>query len=270
MPDITVRGARLHYTDEGPATPRGTILFLHGLLWSGWMFGPQARALSSQWRCIRLDWRGQGKSEVPAGGYDMETLTDEVVAVMDALKTGPCHVVGLSMGGFVAMRLGVRHPERVRSLSLLETSADSEPPENVPKYRRLAFVARWFGLRLVKTPVMKIMFGKTFLADPAREADRAEALRELLSLDVPGMIRALEGVITRAAVYDDLVKITAPTLVVVGEEDVATVPAKAERIAARIPGARLHKVPGAGHTSSWEQPARITELIRAHVEAAAK
>ena len=262
MPDIVVNGARIHYEDSG-AGPGQTIVFAHGLLWGGWMFEAQAAALATRYRCIRFDFRGQGKSEITGDGYDMETLTGDAVALIEALNIGPVHFAGLSMGGFIGMRLGARRPDLVRSLTLMETSADPEPAENVPKYRKLAFVARWIGLKVVSKQVMPIMFGRTFLSDPARAADRKRFLELLVGNHRVGITRAVHGVIDRAGVYDEIASIRCPTLVIVGDEDVATVPAKAERLAARIPGATLVRIPRAGHSSTVEEPAAVTAAMSA-------
>jgi pimeloyl-ACP methyl ester carboxylesterase len=124
--------------------------------------------LKERYRCVAFDFRGQGRSEVTRSGYDMETLYEDAVALIEQLDCAPCHFLGLSMGGFIGLRLAARRPELLRSLMLLETTADPEPSENVAKYKQLTFVARWFGLGLVVDRVMPIMFGRTFLADPAR------------------------------------------------------------------------------------------------------
>lgn len=260
MSEIVVNGARVHYEDTGTAL-RGTIVFAHGLLWAGWMFDAQVSALLDRYRCIRFDFRGQGRSEVTPSGYDMETLSSDAAAIIDRLQLGPVHFVGLSMGGFIGMRLAARNPELIRSLILIETTADPEPAENVPKFRKLAFIARWFGLRIIAGKIMPILFGKTFLSDPSRAADRTKYLQLLVRNHRIGITRAVHGVIDRKGIYDEIASITAPTLIMVGEEDVATVPAKAERIAARIPGANLLRIPRAGHSSSIEEPAAVTAAI---------
>jgi pimeloyl-ACP methyl ester carboxylesterase len=248
-----------------PAAGGGApVVFSHGLLWSGRMFGAQVAALRARHRCVAYDHRGQGRSD-PAPGRGPVTIEQcyaDAVALLEGLALGPVHFVGLSMGGFVGMRLAARRPELVRSLALLETSADPEPEENRPKYGRLASVVRWVGPRVVASRVMPIMFGRTFLSDPARAAEREAWRRELLG-NRRAVWRATMGVVERAGVADELSRVTAPTLVVVGDEDVATVPAKAERIAALIPGARLVVVRGAGHSSSVEQPARVTAVLDA-------
>jgi len=260
MPTLTVNGVELYYEERGSGPE--TIVFSHGLLMSGEMFREQVEALSSRYRCISYDHRGQGRSAVTESGYDMDTLTADAVALIGELGAAPCHFTGLSMGGFVGMRLAIRHPQLLRSLVLMETSADPEPAENIRPYRRLAFVGRWFGFRLVVKPLMGIMFGRTFLTDPARAGLREYWKNHLLRLNRMGTVRAAYGVIDREGVYEQLERIAVPTLVMVGDEDVATVPAKAERIHKAIAGSALELVPGAGHSASIEQPELVTAAIQ--------
>ena len=263
MPKIQINGANLHYTDEG--TGAEAILFAHSLLWSGQMFEAQINALKDRYRCITFDFRGHGQSEITQDGYDMDALYRDTAALIEALGCAPCHFVGLSLGGFIGMRLAARRPELLRSLILLGTSVDPEPAENVPRYSRLNFVARWFGLRFVATPVMQIMFGQTFLTDPNRVAQREEWKKRLIANNRIGITRAVRGVMDRQGVYDEISKITTPTLIMVGEEDVATVPAKAERIRERIVGSRLVKIPRAGHSSTIEEPEAVNTAIKAFI-----
>jgi pimeloyl-ACP methyl ester carboxylesterase len=260
MPHTHLNEAKIYYEEHGSGSE--TIVFSHGLLWSGTMFHKQIAALKGQFRCIIYDHRGQGQSEVTASGYDMDILAEDAAALIKALDCAPCHFVGLSMGGFVAMRLGIRHPELVKSLLLLGTSADPEPEENVGHYKMLNFVARWFGLRPVANQVMPIMFGQKFLNDAARTAENSEWRNHMIANHRIGITRAVNGVIYRQGVYDQLHKITAPTLVIVGDQDVATVPAKAERIHAAIAGSQLVKIPGAGHTSSIEEPEAVNAALQ--------
>jgi pimeloyl-ACP methyl ester carboxylesterase len=227
------------------------------------MFDAQVAALRDRFRCVAYDHRGQGRS---ARGRErsvsIETCFEDAARLIEALGLAPCTFVGLSMGGFVGMRLAARRPDLVERLVLLETSADPEPAENVPRYRLLAQVCRWFGVRPVAGRVMPIMFGRSFLTDPARAAERARWRAELLAND-RSIVAAVNGVIERAPVYAELARITQPTLVMVGDEDVATVPAKAERIAAAVSGAKLVRIPRAGHTSSVEAPDAVNAALEA-------
>lgn len=225
------------------------------------MFDAQVAALRGRWRCVAYDHRGQGLSDVPPDrAHTIEQCTADAAALIEQLGLGPVHFVGLSMGGFVGMRLAVRRPELVRSLTLLNTSADAEPAENLPRYRTLNRVARWLGLGLVADRVMPILFGRTFLTDPRRAVERV-AWRRRLTANRRAVWRAVNGVIEREAVVDELPRITCPVQVLVGAEDVATVPAKGERIAAAVPGAQLVRIARAGHSSTIEQPAEVTAAL---------
>jgi 3-oxoadipate enol-lactonase len=259
MPRLKVNGADLHYDEQG-AGPE-TVVFAHGLLWSGRMFDRQVAALAGRYRCVTFDFRGQGGSEVTRGGYDMDSLAADAAALIAALRCAPCHFVGLSMGGFVGMRLAIRHSELVRSLVLIESTADPEPRENLGRYRLLTFVARWISLRLVAGPVMQIMFGKKFLDDPARAAQRAQRRRELTRNHRAGVARAVDGVIRRQGIYEQLGRIAVPTLILVGDQDVATPPARSERLHAAIAGSRLRVIQGAGHTSTLEEPDAVNAAV---------
>jgi 3-oxoadipate enol-lactonase len=259
MPMIRVNGTELYYEDTGGRGP--AILFSHGLFWDTSLFAPQVTALKSQYRCIAYDHRGQGRSaESDLRAIDMDTLFRDAVALIEALDLKPVHVCGLSMGGFVAIRLGARRPDLVRSLLLLDTSADPEPLRNAPKYRLWNWTARCFGVGRVAEATMPIMFGKSSLCDPARAAER-DAWRRQLRSNRRSLWRAVNGVIERPSVHHELSRIAAPTLVMVGEEDTVTVPAKAERIAATITGAKLVRIPRAGHIVTLEQPQAATKAI---------
>jgi 3-oxoadipate enol-lactonase len=256
---LRVNGTELYYEDTGGRGP--AILFSHGLFWDTSLFAPQIAALKSRYRCVAYDHRGQGRSaESDLRTIDMDTLFADAVALIEALDLKPVHVCGLSMGGFVAMRLGARRPDLVRSLLLLDTSADPEPSKNAPRYRLWNWIARCFGGGRVVEATMPIMFGKSALSDPARDAER-DAWRRQLRSNRRSLWRAVNGVIERPSVYHELSRITAPTLVMVGEEDTVTVPAKAERIAAAIAGAKLVRVPCAGHIMTLEQPEAATRAI---------
>jgi 3-oxoadipate enol-lactonase len=256
---IRVNGAELYYEEQG--TGSETIFFSHGLLWSCRMFDDQIAMLKDRYRCIAFDHRGQGQSEVTRGGYDMETLSEDAAALIEALGGAPCHFLGLSMGGFVGLRLAARRPELLKSLMLLETSAGPEPRENRAKYQQLNFIARWVSLGFVSKQVMKVMFGQKFLNDPARAKLRREWQQRLVHNHRKGITRATTGVITRQDVYEELEKIRVPTLILVGDQDVATPLPNAQRLHEGIVGSQLVIIPGAGHTSTVEEPAAVNAAI---------
>jgi len=265
MATISINGCDLYYEDSG-GHDKPVLMLSHGLLWSTALFQHQVEALSDRYRVICYDHRGQGRSSVPKGrSVTIEACYRDAVALIEALGVGPCHFGGLSMGGFVAIRLAARRPDLLRSCILMETSADPEPPENVGAYRRLNFIARWVGLRLVATKVMSIMFGETFLTDPERAQERALWRGRMIS-NRSTIYKAVNGVIERAGVFHELRRIKTPTLIIVGDEDVATTPEKSARLHGEIDGSELVTVKGAGHSSSMEQPAAVNAAIRDFLE----
>jgi pimeloyl-ACP methyl ester carboxylesterase len=260
VPTIELNDTRLYYEDTGPGSTGETIAFSHGLLWGTELFAPQIAALRARYRCIAWDHRGQGRSAADhRHSIGIELVAQDATMLLERIAGGPVHLGGLSMGGFVAMRIAARRPDLVRSLILMETSADPEPIENAPRYRMLAGVTRVLGMQLVAGRVAPIMLGKTILADASRRAEVAGYMAIMTRRR--DIWRATNGVIDRAGVANELARITAPALVVVGDEDVATVPAKAQRLADGIAGARLVTILHAGHSSTVEQPAAVTAAI---------
>jgi len=152
VPTLSHDGAIVSYTDTGAPSGRPdapTVVFGHGLLFSGWMFREQVAALQDTYRCVTIDWRGQGDSP-PGPAYDMDSLAGDAIALIEKLGTAPVHWVGLSMGGFVGQRVAARRPDLVRSLTLLDTSAEHEFARNAIEDALLAHVFLLAGMRPVR------------------------------------------------------------------------------------------------------------------------
>ena len=259
MPTVEINGCQLHYEESGSGPE--TIVFSHGLFWSGRMYEAQRAELSRSYRCIAFDHRGQGQSQVTAAGYEMDELWLDAAGLIEKLGRGPVHWVGLSMGGFIGMRLAARRPELLKSLSLLNTAADAEPLRNRPKYVVLGGLARVLGFKPFVGEAMRSMFGKPFLTDKARAAEREEMKRRLCANDVKGAIRSLMGVTNRKPVENELHKIGCPALVLIGECDAAIVPPRSRKMAALIKGAQVVEIARAGHSSTMEEPAAVTAAL---------
>ena len=259
MPIIEVNGAKLYYEDKG--TGPQTIVFSHSLLFNCRMFDAQVEALKNRYRCVTFDFRGQGQSEVTRDGYDMDTLSADAADLIEELNCMPCHFLGFSMGGFVGLRLAIHHPEFLHSLILVDTSADPEPKENLLRYRMLNIIARWIGPWAVASQVMSRMFANAFLNDPKRVELRKKWRQYFINNHRIGVTRAVTGVITRHGVYDQLNKIDIPTLIIVGEQDIATVPEKSKRIHESISKSKMVTIPNAGHMSPVEEPEAVTTAL---------
>jgi 3-oxoadipate enol-lactonase len=256
MPHIRCNNALLYYTDEGSG--KDTIVFSHGLLMSSEMFRAQIEHFKSRYRCIAYDHRGQGRSEVTETGYDLEQLTQDAVAFIEALDVGAVHFVGLSMGGFIGMRLASRRPELLKSLTLMCTSADTE--SNRLKYSLMTLVFQLGGRKLIHKRLMKVLFGKTFLSDPGRQSEKERWSQHLLHLPTT-ISKSVSAVIHRSGVADELSTIELPVLILAGEEDMAIPVEKARSLHERITGSVLHIIPGSGHSITIEQPDVVNRLM---------
>ena len=265
MPSVSVRGAAHHYEQRGNG--REAIVFGHGFLFDHRVYDAQIAALSAHHRCVAFDWRGQGRSEVTATGYDVDALTEDAAALIEQLSLAPCHFVATSMSGFIGLRLAIRRPELVRSLVLLNSSCRGEPWTKLPAQLVLGFGTRLVGARPFAGSMMSALLSPAFLKNPDRAAER-DAWRERFgSVDRAGMYRTLRGVVTRPGdVGDQLGKVRAPALVIAGKDDKVFGPDIAGPLAEALPNAELHILPDVAHCAALEQPEVVTRLLTAFFE----
>lgn len=262
MPRMRVNGTDLHYEDtDGPHEP---VVFLHGFLFDGRQYEAQVAALRDRYRCITLDFRGQGRSGTSRGGYQIEQHTADVLAVVRRLDIAPVHLVGLSMGGFVALRIAARGPDLVRSLTLLNTSAAAHARSKFPKQLVLAGLARVAGVSLppVMSGIEAEMYGEAFRTDPARSAERAVWRQRWERADRSSLVKTLLGFMIRPDVRDELGEVTAPTLIIAGGADASLPPRFSREIHSGIASSRLVELPGVGHSSPVEDPEGVTRALK--------
>jgi pimeloyl-ACP methyl ester carboxylesterase len=255
-------GAFVHVAERGEGE---TVVFSHSFLVDHRQWQPQLEALSPSYRCVAYDHRGHGGSTKTTTSYDLDRLVDDGVAVIEAFGPGPVHWVGLSTGGFVGMRLALRRPDLLRSLVLADTAANAEPTLNKAKYEAMFKAMELIGPRppLVNA-IMKIMFGESFMSDPARAHERA-IWRERFAnqtRNLPALRAFSQAIFDRDDVLERLSEVTKPTLLMVGAEDTATPVVCARRMAERIPDAELVIVPDAGHLSSIANAGVFTATLQ--------
>lgn len=261
MTTVHVHGADLHLEDTGgPGEP---VLFLHGFMFDGRQYERQVVALRDRYRCLTVDFRGQGRSSCPRGGYRMEQQTADVLAVIRRLGVAPVHLVGLSMGGFVGLRIAARSPELLRSLTLLNTSARPHQVSKVPLLVALTVIARIVGIgpRPIVSAAERELYGRAFREAPERAGEREEWRRRWRGADRAGLARTMLAVLGRPDMRRELVDIGVPTLVVAGGDDVSLPPRLSEEMHRLIAGSRLVVVPGAGHSSAIEDPEAVTGAL---------
>ncbi len=165
MPHVQINGANLHYTDVGNGPE--TIFFVHGLAFDGRMFEAQIDHFKSRYRCIAMDLRGHGQSDLTDSGYDMDGMAGDAAALIKHLDCGPCHFVGWSIGGFMGMRIAIAHPELLKSLTLIGTASMNGSDTDFG-FKAVPWLTRMFGMGAVTGSLMSAMFGKPFLKDPGR------------------------------------------------------------------------------------------------------
>lgn len=253
--------------DESPVAWREAgegdpILFLHGLGMTRTGWDAQLEALADGHRCVAWDLPGYGAS-APLGDFSLVAAADAAAGLVERLG-GSAHVVGMSMGGMIALELALRHPERVRSLALVDTSPafglDGTDPD-AWRAARLAPLDAGARIEDFAEPVLRGVMAPD--PDPAAVAI---AVASMLRVPLAGLRQSIAA-LPAHDVRDRMGAIAAPTLVVVGELDEETPPSYAEALAAGIPGARLAVIPGAGHLTPFEAPDALSALLRDHVAA---
>ena len=214
MASINVNGLEVYYTEQGSGEE--TIVFGHGLLMDTSMWDTVAPQFANQYRVICFDFRGQGKTGDPGEGYDIDTLVKDTSAFIQAISEKPVHYVGLSMGGMVGLPLAARNPDLLRSLVLLDTSAQAEPWWNKIKYAIMTVIVNIFGVKPLVPAMLPLMFGKSTLNNPAKREMITYWKQKLRALK-KAIVGPVSGVTKRRDVTVELVNIVCPTLVIVGD-----------------------------------------------------
>src|SRR5258708_670008 len=231
------------------------------------MFGRQRVALERQYRVISYDHRAQGDSEDPGSGYDMDTLTTDSAALIQTLKAAPCHFAGLSMGGFVGMRLAARYPQLLRTLTLMNTTAEKEKLSNRIRYGLLAQLVKLIGPAPFTPIAVKELFGRTTRQSESRRA-MLEAWTAKLRARPKNIAHSLLAVMNRLDVTGEVRAIHCPTLIITGEDDTAQPPRHSRSLPAAIPHPKGVCIPGAGHSSSLEAPDAVIAAMREFMQCA--
>lgn len=253
MAFIDTGKGKMHYQLEGSDT--APVLVLSNSLGTTLdMWLPQMPVLLDHFRVLRYDTRGHGQSEVTPGPYSIAQLGGDVIGLLDYLKIDRAHFCGLSMGGMTGIWLGVHAADRIDRLVLCNTSAAIGVPELWNT--RIAKI-RQDGIDSIVVDVLSRWFTPDFLAHAPAQVERVKSMLKS---------SPMEGYVANCAAVRDmdqraeLVKITAPTLVIGGKHDKATPPEHGELIARSIPGARYVEL-NAAHLSNWEMAQGFTSQL---------
>lgn len=263
MPTIQANGVNLFYKESGSGPE--TIVFSHGLLMDHTMFEPQRAAFEKQYRVIAYDHRAQGQSEDTGHDYGMDTAAEDAAALITKLNATPCHFAGLSMGGFVGMRLAAHHPELIKTLTLMNTTANAEKLFNRVKYAFLAQMVKVFSPAPFTPIAVKELFGRSTrsIRSSAEQKQMLQEWTAKLRTRPRNIAYSLLAVMNRREFRaDELAAIHCPTLIITGGDDTAQPPRNSASLFTGIHGARMINIPGAGHSSSLEQPEAVIAAMR--------
>lgn len=251
-------GTEIAYATWG--NPNGEpLLMIQGLGADtrGWIM--QRGALGRRYRMILVDNRGVGRSGRPEGPYDLEVMAADAITALDHAGYGSAHVIGASMGGIISQIIGVRHPDRVRSLTLACTSCHHY------SWRR-ELLANWseyaqaHGMRAYVLENLEWLIGPRTL----RRLWPAMAVLGPLAFNVPveSFVAQVSAILAMDdTLRDELSTIDAPTLVMCGSQDVLTTQGDTEEIASLIPGAEVAVVRGGAHVFMVEQAGAFNRTV---------
>lgn len=247
-------GAWLQYATAGEGDP---VVFIHGFGLDSGMWNPQWRAFAQRHRVIRYDLRGYGGSSLPEGTY---SHVDDLLALIDFLGAGPVHLVGLSLGGRVALRVAAQEPQAVRSLTLADAALDGHvwTDDWLQRWRRMTEAAKGGNLNEAK----KFWREHILFAPANAQADVADSLRVMIDRYSGWHLAHPDpGTAPQTPVAQALPSISIPTLVLVGELDLPDFQTIARRLAQEMPQAELQTIAGSGHMSNMEAPRVFNELV---------
>jgi 3-oxoadipate enol-lactonase len=246
----------INYEVSGPETGTPVVLH-HPLATHLGTWDALTASLNKTYRVIRFDARGHGASAAPPGPYTFETLAADVIAVMDHVGAKKAHYLGLSMGGFVGQYLGLLHPERLHSLSLVSTSS-ATPAAGQALWDERIKNSLELGMGSVVDGAMQRWVAPSVIAGKPGLVQRLKTM--ITETPAPGYAGWC-GAIRHLNITDRIAAIKLPTLVVVGALDPATPPAAAEVIHKQIAGSKLVIMPGVSHMLQEVEPAAFASVV---------
>lgn len=241
--------------DTGQGPP---ILFLHGLGGDHTVWNEVAPLLDTQFRAIRPDLRGHGRSPLPPGStFSFEELAGDIEHLLDRLDLRSAHVVGLSAGSFLALRLARDHPERVRSLVLINGSAYCDPhTREILESWQQEF--KEGGEDALVLRLMKDLYDRDWME---AHLEYVDPMRQRLKEAQLGVLSRWTEQIVRFDMRGRLARIQAPTLILQGMSDVVVDPSHGRYLRQSIPGSELKIYRETGHLMPIERPKETAEAI---------
>ncbi len=257
MPYALVNGINLYYeiSGSGPA-----VVLIGGLGADGHFWYKQVPELEKRFTIITPDNRDAGRSDKPDEPYTLRTMADDVRGLLDHLQIAKAHVVGASMGGFIAQEFALAYPERVAKLVLCCASFGGPNSEPIPRETLQVLLNRTGDPERDLREFLLLQFGTDYPQTYAEEVEAYVAWR----IEHPQRLEAYHRQLTAATAHDTesrLVELQAPVLILHGARDRVVPPRNADLLAAKIPRARLYIFQDAGHLLLWEKAPEANRLI---------
>ena len=258
--EVLLNGHPFHTAEEGAGEP---VLLIMGLGAPGDKWAPTVAGLRDAFRCVTFDNRGAGRSWKPEqAAYSTDEMAEDALGVLDALGIERAAVIGTSMGGAIAQKLALAHPERVRALVLTSTYA------SVSFTFRRAIETLRDSIDRLDRETFKHMnqwmsFSHTYQNAHPEELAAAEA--EDFAYPYPMPVYAFKAQCAACLAHDTsarLGEIAAPTLVAAGGEDLYMTAEKTRELVNGIPNARLYRCEHGGHVHQWEQAQAYNRAVR--------
>lgn len=262
MGTFTIDNKTMHFLDKGEGP---VLVFGHSYLWDSAMWAPQIEVLSQHYRCIVPDLWSHGQSEsAPEKTRTLRDYADDILALLDHLEIESFSVIGLSVGGMWGAELALKAPARVKSLVLMDTFIGYEPEVMHAKY--FSMLDTIAEQKAVPAPLVDTIVPMFFARNAAEEnpelvdnfRKHIESLQGEQAVDVTRIGRMVFG---RRDTFEEVEKLTLPTLIMVGAEDSPRPPLEAQLMHDAIDGSEYAVIPAAGHISNLEQPELVTSKL---------
>jgi pimeloyl-ACP methyl ester carboxylesterase len=256
---LRVDARHFSYLETGGGHDR-TLVLVHAFPVHASMWQPQLDAPPGGWRVLAPDLAGLGASTDREGEtVALDDYAEDLVTLLDRLGVARAVVGGVSLGGYVALAFARLYPERLAGLVLADTKAPADTPEARAGRDRMLALLRDRGTEGVADEMLPRLLGDTTRREHPTMVDQVRAM--IVTNEPEGVRRAILRLRDRPDATPGLAAVRVPVLVAVGDEDVVTPPAEAERLATAIPGAQLARIALAGHLSSLEQPSSFGRVL---------
>lgn len=261
MPFLDVGDARIYYKVTGPGDAEPVVLIM-GLGWDMSAWDPMLVYLQD-YRVLRLDNRGAGRSDAPDRPYSIPQMANDTLSVMAAAGMSSAHVYGASLGSMIAQEIALGHPDRVRSLILGCPSPGVISVPGSPRMLRLLVTRN----RYTEEEAFRRAAPYLFHAAMKEPGVIEEALRQRTEhpINPVGFQRQLEATLRWSSLIR-LPRLRVPTLVIHGDHDRLIPDLNGKLIARLIPGARFHSIKGAGHVYGTDAPGEAAHVVIRFIE----